>query len=479
MLFEILSTSSMAGVVLSTYYFQHKGASNDHEKIVRIANEAGLKTNEAELRIYRKSHDKKKNVTEYVYKMPLGLSLKQFQDKKHLFVDGLNNKSRRSFTMPPISALKSDVNWKDISTLFTQLQNVFMPRVYFDKELDITYDGMIKFRVYERGLEKMYPYDDALLSQVKNWQIPIGYDRDGLIKHDFETMQMMVVAGMTRYGKTVMLKNIITTLIHNEPDNSIFTLIDLKGGLAFNRFSQCKQVRTVAKNQEETLVALEQIHQDMLAQQQEFLKNGYEDISEAGYSKRHFIVIDEGAEIAGFTDSDIRDRCTHLIGEIARIGAGLSYRMVFATQYPTADVFPRAVKSNTSASLCFRLKTATQSTVVLDRAGAEELPVGLRGRAIYQSDKDIIVQTPYIPNDFIDEKVKIHFRAKPSSNSTSPNIDQQPNDFTSPDKLFKTKDGKLPDHLAPPKKSKRSSRKPAQPNGSQTPPNDDATFEAI
>lgn len=413
MLFELFTTSSMAGAVLSTYYFQNKSAGNDHEKITKIAAEAGLKTKDGRLHIYRKSRDKENNTAEYVYKMPLGLSLKQFQEKKHLFVDGLNNKSRRSFVIKNIPALK-ELNFK--KNIPKQIQNILMPRVYLDKQLEMTYDGMIKFKVYEKGLAKLHDYDDALLNKIKNWEFPIGYDRDGLIKHDFENMQIMVVAGMTRYGKTVTLKNIITTLIHNEPDNVEFTLIDLKGGLAFNRFSRCKQVKTVAKNASETLAALEKIHNDMLKQQQEFLDKGFEDIGEAGYKKRHFVVIDEGAEIASFTDKEERERCTHLIGEIARIGAGLSYRMVFATQYPTADVFPRAVKSNTSASLCFRLKSATQSTVVLDRTGAEELPVGLRGRAIYQSDRDRVIQSPLIKNNFITDKIKVHIQTKPERN---------------------------------------------------------------
>lgn len=408
MLVEFFTTSSMVGAVLSTYYFQNKTAGNDHEKIVKIAAEAGLKTKDGRIHIYRKSRDKEKNVAEYVYKLPLGLSLKQFQDKKHLFVDGLNNKSRRSFTIKHVKALKELDIKKNIAK---QIQNIFLPRIYLDKQLEMSYDGMLKFKVYEKGLDKMIHYNDELLSKTKNWEIPVGCDRDGLIKHDFETMQIMVVAGQTRYGKTVTLKNMITTLIHNEPDNVEFTLIDLKGGLAFNRFARCKQVKTVAKNASETLAALENIHKNMLDQQDEFLDKGFEDIGEAGYKKRHFIVVDEGAEIAGFTDKAERERCTHLIGEIARIGAGLSYRMIFATQYPTADVFPRAVKSNTSASLCFRLKTQTQSMVVLDRTGAEELPVGLRGRAIYQSDRDIVVQTPFIKNKFIDEKIKIHIRS--------------------------------------------------------------------
>ena len=407
MLFEILSTVSMLGIAGTAFYKQSKGATNDHEKIKTIADEVGLKTKNESIRIYRKS--RKDNYTEYVYKIPLGLSFKEFEDKKQSFVDGLNNKSKTTINLADLKT----IDWK--GDIKKQLNDIFNNKVKLDKHIEMEYDGMLKIRVYENGLERFYPYTDEMLSKVKGWKVPIGYTYKDFITHDFEKLQMLVVAGMTRYGKTVFLKNIITTLICNQPDNVKFTLIDLKGGLAFSRFSNCKQVLTVAKNEIETLLALENIHSNLLDRQQEFLSKGYEDITEAKYKERHFVIVDEGAEMALFEDKDIRDRCNYLIGEIARIGAGLGHRVVFATQYPTADVFPRQVKANTSAALCFKLKNATQSMVVLDSGGAEELPVELWGRAIYQTDRDRIVQTPFIENTYINEKIKVYVRKKEES----------------------------------------------------------------
>jgi len=416
-MFTAISTASMLGIMASTYYFQNKESDNDHEKIKKIADNIGLYVTENKqkqsIRIYRKT--KKENYSEYIYKIPLGLSFKRFEENKQVFIDGLNNKSKHDFSL---ANLKS-INWR--GDVLKQLKRLLNNRIKLDKQVEMEYDGMLKFRVYEKGLEKIQPYNDEVLAKIKGWQVPIGYTHKDFITHDFDKLQMLVVAGMTRYGKTVFLKNIITTLINNNPDDVEFTLIDLKGGLAFNRFSNCKQVNKVATNAEETIESLEEIHVNILKQQKEFLQKGFEDITEAGHKGRHFIVIDEGAEIAGFTDKEQRERCTYLVGEIARIGAGLGYRLIFATQYPTADVFPRTVKSNTSAALCFKLKNATQSMVVLDRGGAEDLPTGLRGRAIYQTDQDRIVQTPLIENDYIKDKIKIHIRSKEELNASGKN----------------------------------------------------------
>ncbi|MBT2701579.1 cell division protein FtsK [Bacillus sp. ISL-40] len=401
MLFEVLTTGSMLGVLGASYYYK-TNLNDDSDKILKIAENCGLYKKDEKMRLYRRNYNKAKKYTEYVYKIPLGLELQDFLDKYGKFKDGLNNRSVRRINLKEFRKLRIT------RSLPKQLRAIINNRVLLNKEIEMEYDGMLIVRVYDEGLTKELLYDDDMLAKVKNWQVPVGVTYKEFVVHDFEKLQMLVEAGMTRYGKTVFLKNAITTLINNEPDNVKFTLIDLKGGLAFSRFMACKQVQTVAKNGEETLEALEAIHDDLIKRQAYFLANGWEDIGEAGWKERHFIVVDEGAEIAGFEEKADRDRATHLLGEVARIGAGIGYRLIFATQYPTADVFPRQVKANTSAALCFKLKNSTQSMVVLDRCGAESLPTGLRGRAIYQTDCDRIVQTPLISNKFIDIKIKPH-----------------------------------------------------------------------
>jgi S-DNA-T family DNA segregation ATPase FtsK/SpoIIIE len=224
----------------------------------------------------------------------------------------------------------------------------------------------------------------------------------------------MVVAGMTRYGKSVFLKNIITSLIAQPVT---FTLVDLKGGLAFNRFVSVSKVETVASDVSETLTALRGISDALKAKQKELLKMKKEDVKESSDRSRHFIIIDEGAEIAsqGETNTErkkMKIECEQILGEIARIGGALGYRLIFATQYPTADTLPRQVKQNADARLCFRLPTETASRVVLDDSGAESLPL-IKGRAIYRTDRVTIVQTPYIENPYIDEAIRPYITIKP------------------------------------------------------------------
>jgi S-DNA-T family DNA segregation ATPase FtsK/SpoIIIE len=258
------------------------------------------------------------------------------------------------------------------------------------------------------------PYE---LTGGRGWEVCLGFAREQTVYHDFDKIPMMVVAGTTQYGKSVFLKNAITTLINNHPNDVSITLLDLKGGLAFNRFKNCRQVVTVAKDVSESLKALQAVHAAIITKQAEYLKNGFENIRDSKDKKRHFIIIDEGAELAskGATDPEVKRmkmQCEHIIAEIARIGGGLGFRLIFATQYPTADTLPRQVKQNCDARLCFRLQTDVASQVVLDEAGAEKLPL-IKGRAIYQTDRKLIVQTPLIENELIDRTIRPHIVIKP------------------------------------------------------------------
>jgi S-DNA-T family DNA segregation ATPase FtsK/SpoIIIE len=425
MLFELFSTGSMAVAVGASYYFQH-GLDSDHTKIERIAFNAGLYVTEDKkkrsIRIYRKS--KRDGYTEYAYKIPLGLSFADFEAKAHKFTDGLNNRSNREITFGKMKQLKNIDIRKDIPK---QLKNIFTEVVPTNKSIEMKYDGMLVIRVFDKKLPDNVPYEE-LAGKCKGWQVPVGVTLTKQIKHDFEAMPHLIVAGTTRYGKTVFLKNVVTTLINNKPDEVTFTLIDLKTGLAFNRFSKAKQVQTVALDAESALVALKAVKAEMEAKQIQYLNAGYEDVQEAKHKRRHFIIIDEGAELssAGLKGDDkaTKAECERLMAHIARVGGGLGYRMIFATQYPTADTLPRQVKQNADARLCFRLQSEIASQVVLGEGnvGAKFLPkkdgTHKGGRGIYLTDREVTVQTPYISNSYIDTVITPNINIRPRKDDT-------------------------------------------------------------
>ncbi len=388
----------MLGVMSGSYYFQNK-SSKDHEKIERIAESLGLYVTEnkekRKIRLYRKNE--KNNCTEYVYKIPLGLSFKDFEDKQQVFIDGLNNKSKNDLELSKLKELKFN---KDLPK---QIRNFINNRTPLDKNIEMSYDGMLKIKVFDSGLPDMYPFEEAV-SKCKGWEVPIGVRLDGkLIKHNFDKVAHVIDAGTTDFGKSNWMKSLITTLLINKPNDVTFSLIDLKEGLTFNRFKKLKQVESIATNPKTAYETLKHVQKKLDKIMQKLNAHGYEDVKEAGWKERHFILIDEAADIAE------DDKCEEIIVDIARRGRAAGMRLVYATQYPTKETMSSQVKRNCRARLCFVLDTAVASGVVLDEGGAEKLPL-IQGRAIYKTVRKEVIQTPYIDNKYIKGIIKQHER---------------------------------------------------------------------
>jgi DNA segregation ATPase FtsK/SpoIIIE, S-DNA-T family len=394
---EITSTLIMSGVLVSTVYYQHGGGGNDARKIERIAENAGLVARDGtKIRIHRRTRHN--NFTEYAFQMPHGLSSQQFRDKLDRFQDGLNIK--RSIIDISLDDLKA-IDWRDVKNLPQQIQTLLKRKKKLRKEVEIDYDGMLIFRVYREALTEYLPFDESLIKGLRSWEVPVGVSRSGYVKHDFEKVPHVIVAGATGYGKSSWLKTVITTLIKRKPDHVTFTLIDLKGGLSFGRFRDIKQCETLAKTPEEAVEALEIVQERMNRKLDELFAAGFEDVSEAGDPRRHFIIIDEAADIAG------NEKAETIIKDIARRGRAAGYRLVYATQYPTSETVPSQVKRNCVGRLSFVVDSAIASRVVIDEEGAEKLPL-LPGRAIYKTVKKTIVQTPHVTNNQIREVIEPH-----------------------------------------------------------------------
>ncbi|MBG9605122.1 cell division protein FtsK, partial [Cytobacillus firmus] len=177
-----------------------------------------------------------------------------------------------------------------------------------------------------------------------------------------------------------------------------------------------KQVETVATNLDEALLALQSVKNEMEQVKGWFDKNGCEDIKEAGIDTRHFIIVDEAAQISpqiltGKEEKEKARKCEEALSEIARIGAGLGYRLIYCSQYPTADVMNKQIKQNCDTVITYKLRDAVASRVVLDESGAEKL--AFAGRAIYKTPDGVQqVQTPFINNDQIEEIIRPHIVIK-------------------------------------------------------------------
>ncbi|KGR74907.1 FtsK/SpoIIIE domain-containing protein [Ureibacillus sinduriensis] len=395
MLFEILTTSIFGGLALNAFVKKKGLATNDSGKIQRIMALSDLNVKDGKDTLTTTLIRKKQHSWgwEYKYRIPDGRSFNDYLSKMDVLQDGLNNR-RKKINFTDLTKLKFD------RTIIQQLQELWRTKLTEQKEIELDFDGLLIIRVYDKPLATKIDWDEMLL-KPKSWSVPIGYTRKGdLIEHNFDKSKHLIIAGATGYGKSAILKLVVTTLIDQQPDNAELSLIDLKGGSAFHRFRNCKQVKYYSRDPESAEDFLKNVQIDMQKSFEKVVDNGFEDVKEAKIKKRHFIIIDEAADLSEYADA------MDIITDIARRGRSAGFYLIFCTQYPTAQVIPSQTKRNIIARLCYAVDTDTASRVVLDEGGADKLP-DIPGRGIYKNNvKRYIIQSPFIENEAIQQQIE-------------------------------------------------------------------------
>ena len=177
MLFEILTTSLMGGIALKAFSKSRGMSSNDSGKLQRIMSLAGLNVRDGKDTLTTQLVKKKQYEWgwEYKFRIPLGRSFTDYEAKQHVFEDGLNNR-RKHITFNDLRQL--DLN-KD---LLLQLQQLWKAKLIEQKEIELSYDGLLIVCVYDKPLAKEVPF-----TLGKGWR-PVGVTRakNEFKYHDFE-----------------------------------------------------------------------------------------------------------------------------------------------------------------------------------------------------------------------------------------------------------------------------------------------------
>ncbi|MFC0188508.1 FtsK/SpoIIIE domain-containing protein [Fictibacillus aquaticus] len=416
MIFEIVS-SAVFGSVAGYGYLKNNGITNDAAKLQRIFRNCGLTVKEQgkegkvtkEVHLYRKK--KEDWGTEYVFRIPLGLSFNDFQNKIDNIRDGLNNKKK-----------VLDIGLKDIKAIDfkkdipKQIKGLLKKKPT-QKEVDLSYDGMLRVKVYNKAMESYLEYEEV---KRNGWKVPIGVDRLGrIVYQDFDAEYYVLVAGSVGGGKSNAVNLITSHFLFTQPENIKLALIDLKMGMELGPYENCKQVIGYAEHPEQVPAVLDKVESYIMAMSKRLKAQGYRNVIEAGIKERLFLIIDEIAELSPDeeaekkakkgedpTAKDIKEFAWNKINHIARLGRAWGVRIVSATQHPIQECIPKYLKRNSDGRLCFPVEDEVASRVVLGTAGAESLP-DISGRGLYKKGANITeVQTFRILNETIDRAIK-------------------------------------------------------------------------
>ncbi|MFA5778900.1 MAG: DNA translocase FtsK 4TM domain-containing protein [Elusimicrobiota bacterium] len=246
---------------------------------------------------------------------------------------------------------------------------------------------------------------------------------------DLAPMPHLLIAGSTGSGKSVCINSIIMSLLFRaKPDELKFLLIDPKR-LELPIYENIPHLYVPGKKPENVSVitdakeaanALKLLVKVMEHRYKTFAKkavrniDGYNELmTKEGGKKEYYIVviIDELADLMLIASNDVEES----IMRLAQMARAVGIHLVLATQRPSVNVITGVIKANLPARIAFQVLSKTDSRVILDVNGAEDL-LG-RGDMLYLptgSSKPLRLQGNYVSVKEIERVVNfIKKQAKP------------------------------------------------------------------
>ncbi len=206
--------------------------------------------------------------------------------------------------------------------------------------------------------------------------VAIGKTVDGEdIISDLAGMPHLLVAGSTGSGKSVCLNALIMSMLYKfDPTELKLLLIDPKR-VEFTLYRDLPHLYTpIITEAKKATAALKAVSIEM--------KNRYDKLSEIGVrdivsynqvseEKMPYIVIiiDELADLMILGANEVEEVITRL----AQLARGVGIHLVFATQRPSVDVLTGVIKANFPSRIALQVFSRTDSRVILDTGGAEDL----------------------------------------------------------------------------------------------------------
>jgi len=213
---------------------------------------------------------------------------------------------------------------------------------------------------------------------------------------DLANQPHMLIAGATNSGKSIFTAQLICSLaLLRSEDELEFTLVDTKN-LDLVLFKTLPHVRHVLSTVEDIRATLSELLEEIRLRNSQMsglvrnirewnqlhdssgLAHPYTDPRKMKYK---VFIMDELADVVDQDEEELRkytkrDRPTSVLEylkTIAQISRASGVHLILATQRPSVDILPGSIKTNFPARIAFKLPTRTDSQVILDENGAENL----------------------------------------------------------------------------------------------------------
>jgi S-DNA-T family DNA segregation ATPase FtsK/SpoIIIE len=244
-------------------------------------------------------------------------------------------------------------------------------------------------------------------------EFAIGKDIAGKpVLADLAKMPHLLVAGQTGSGKSVMINDILTSLLYrNTPADLKLILVDPKT-VELTPYNEIPHLLTpVITEPEKCISALKWAVAEMERRYRTLAEQKKRNIAEYNALKDQegmpyiVIVIDELADLMMMAARDVEA----LIVRIAQKARAVGIHLILATQRPSVDVITGLIKANVPARIAFTTASQVDSRTIIDQIGAEKLlgqgdmllltadmPKPKRVQAAFISDGETVKVTDFI-----------------------------------------------------------------------------------
>lgn len=238
----------------------------------------------------------------------------------------------------------------------------------------------------------------------------VGIDTENnLVKCDIAKAPHMIVSGCTGSGKSVFLHNIICNLLMKDCSNTVIVGIDPKG-TEFFQYEGLKKHFSYVDNVPGAIRVLDYLCEEMNNRYEVFKSYGYRDIDSFNASvpasmrkERVYVVIDEFADLILRGGRNLENAVVML----AQKSRAAGIHLIIGTQSPRKEVITGLIKANIPTRVSLKAVNHVESSIVLDRTGAEKLSG--KGDLLFLENgsfSPVRCQSPYVSQEFVDNVVQ-------------------------------------------------------------------------
>ena len=220
-------------------------------------------------------------------------------------------------------------------------------------------------------------YSSDFIREISNGERPeilpmiIGQDENGnKLYYDLVKMPHLLVAGSTGSGKSVFMHNCILSTLYR--GRSSIVLIDVKR-VEFSMYEDIPQLAApVVYDYVSALRTLKNLCYTMDNRYKLFQDHKCRNIEEytnKGYKMQYItLFIDELADLI------MQDkRIEPLLIRLCQLGRAAGIHLVVATQRPDSSILSGLIRINIPSRVCFSVQKATDSRIIIDTSGGENL----------------------------------------------------------------------------------------------------------